>query len=462
MSIAKLYLVQLFVTVGLLGTAIEPWCEFWRVRWTAAVNMQQPGPARPMLSQSDFTSPDCSGLTPNGYTRIFIAERRDGKSGDGSASDPFDGSSAQKFDTLLRSRSEAGVTHLIVCIGPGTFLTEGTGDYVVDEGRGHLEPSHPAGFTVNDHWRIHGFEMDQTTLRLADLFFDPVAGNYLQGVIIGTYSFEPSGIEVSDLTLDDNYPVLKPRYRSDLALLAVTLRSNRGHQWIHNIHVLNASGERGEDFPVAITSPAPSPDNQGNIIEHVTMDHWAGGRCTAITIAGGEGEVRNNKVVGYHIGYGGWSMSNVNFHDNQAIETTYGFNIDSWQNKGIVIAHNEIVHPKFGVVVGGNGDFTDFSILDNTITAGTDTMNGLVFQGHVKGAHVLRNKIIPDQGGTSSVLALYEKGTENIKNIFQENVISDSFKNSLEGADCVYRNVSEAGREMRSLRNSQNTPCEAE
>jgi hypothetical protein len=414
----------------------------------------------PMLSQSDFANADCSGPSPTGYTRIFIAARSDGKPGTGSPSDPFDGSTAEKFDTLLRSRSESGVTHLVVCIGPGTFQTEGTHDYVI--GQGHLDKSHPAGFTVNNSWRVHGAGVEKTTLRLTDLFGDPSASQFLMGIIIGTYNFESSGVEVSDLTLDDNYPALKSRYRANLELLAVMLRSNRGHQWIHNIHVMNTSGEGPEDFPVGITSQNPTPENEGNVIEYVGMDHWFGGLCTAIVIAGGSGEVRHNTVTGYQIAYGGWSMLNVNFHDNTAIETGYGFNIDSLQNSKIVIAFNLIVRPQlYGIVIGGSGDFSDFSIHDNTVKVGPKTVNGLVFQGNVRGAHVLRNKIIAERPtGTSNVVGFLEKNSKNVNNVFQENVVTGSFKNSLQGSDCLWGNVNETGREMDNLRKTQDTRCQ--
>jgi hypothetical protein len=452
MGVSKFNVCTILITLCFLGNEITRAQNIvWPVAEIGIAAMQQSNAA-------DFANKDCSGPAPSGDTRIFIAARSDGKPGTGSPSDPFDGSTAEKFDTALRTRSEGGITNLIVCIGPGTFQTEGTRDYVL--GQGHLDKSHPGGFTVNAGWKIHGAGMDKTTLRLADLFADPSSGKYLEGIVIGTYNFDSSGVEVSDLTVDDNYPVLKPRYRSDLELLAVMLRSDRGHQWIHNIHVMNASGEGPEDFPVGITSQAPNPENKGNLIEHVTMDHWAGGRCTAITIAGGEGEVRYNTVTGYHNGYGGWSMSNVNFHDNQAIETDYGFNIDSWQNTGIVIAHNQIIRPRlYGVVVGGNGNFTGFSITDNTVTVGPSTVYGLVFQGRVSGARVLRNKIVPDRAGSSSATGILEKGPQNVTNIFQANVIAGSFKNTLQGSECLWGNVSESGAPLSDLRNSTNQPC---
>ncbi len=467
MNVSKVCEVTLLMTLSWWGSGFNRAHNVIRpLGWTEIAEAQESNAVRPTLLQSDFVNPNCLGTTPTGYTRIFIANRNDGKPGSGSPSDAFDGSTAEKFDTVLRNRSESGVTRLIVCIGPGTFYTEGSRDYVL--GKGHLDTAHPAGFTVREGWRIHGTGADRTTLRLADLFADPSTGRYLEGIIIGTHDFDSSGVEVSDLTLDDNYPALKPRYRSRLQLVAVILRSNRGRQWVHNIHVMNASGEESEDFPVGISSPTPNPDNQGNLVEYVTMDHWAGGRCTAIIIAGGEGEVRYNTVVGYQVAYGGWSMSNVKFHDNQAIETTYGFNIDSWQNSGIVIDHNQVIRPKsYGFVIGGNGDFSNFYIADNTLTvASTDDpahpLYGLIFQGHVRSARVIRNKIVADEATNHShVFGFFEKNPQNIGNVFQENILDGSFKNSLQGANCLYGNVSESGKELPDLRNTQNTQCPA-
>ncbi|MGD0179735.1 MAG: hypothetical protein ABSC15_07970 [Terriglobales bacterium] len=426
---------------------------------TGIATLRQPNTAIASLSQSDFRSQDCSGSVPTGYTRIFVADRGDGKPGTGSASDPFDGSSAEKFDTLLRGKSEGGITNLVVCIGPGTFQTEGSGDYV--QGQGHVYPSHPVGFTVNKGWKIHGAEIDRTTLRLISMYTYPSNGKFLEGIVIGTYNFDSSGVEVSDITLDDNYPSLKPRYKAPMELVAVILRSNLGHQWVHNIRVMNASGEGPEDFTIGISSPTTNAANEGNLVEYVTMDHWYGGLCTAIAIAGGSGEVRHNTVTGYQIAYGGWSMLNVNFHDNTAMETGYGFNVDSLQNSKITIAFNNIVRPKlYGIVVGGNGDFTDFSIHDNTIQAGPTTVYGLVFQGNVRGSHVLRNKIVSERpNGAPNVIGLFEKNAKNINNVFQENVVASPFKNSLQGSDCLWGNVTENGQQRADLGNSTSHAC---
>lgn len=421
------------------------------------------GNAETSLS-STFASSDCRGRVPKGYTRIFIADRSDAKSGTGVASDPFDGSTAQKFDTILRTRSESGVTNIVVCIGPGNFQTEGTHDYVV--GVGHLNKTQPGGFTVNRGWKIHGESMDRTILTLSDLYLDLSTGKYLVGHIISTYGPDSHGVEVSDLTLDDNYPALKRRYQADLQLEAVLLRSNLGHHWIHNLHVVNAAGESTESFPVEISSDAAQPtDSNGNVVEYVTMDHWGSGKCTAIAIANAVAEVRFNRVFGHHIAYGGWLMSNVHFHNNYAIDDVYGFNVDSLINKGIVISGNQIIHPKsYGMVIGGIGQFVDFSITENTITLAAsypwNVLYGIVFQGNVSGVRVSGNLILGDQQSSAAqFFALFEKGAQNSSNVFQNNRISNSFRYALQGADCIHGNVDQNGRPLRGLKDTQRKPC---
>ena len=322
----------------------------------------------------------------------------------------------------------------------------------------------PGGFTVNRGWKIHGESMDRTILTLSDLYLDPSTGKYLVGHLISTHDPDSYGVEVSDLTLDDNYPALKPRYKEDLQLEAVSLRSNLGQHWIHHIRVMNSAGESTEAFPVEISSDAKSPtESNGNIVEYVTMDHWGSGKCTAIAIANAVTEVRFNRVTGHQVAYGGWQMSDVSFHDNYAIDSAYGFNIDSLINKGIVISRNQIVHPQsYGIVIGGIGRFVDFSISENTITlAGNwNTLYGAIFNGNVSGARVTGNRIGSDQSSSSSnFVGLFEKGSRNTGNIFQGNQISSSFKNSLQGGDCVHGNVDQRGNAVRGLSDTQSTTC---
>src|SRR5205807_1582075 len=142
-------------------------------------------------------SADCSESVPQNFSRIFIAAHTNGRPGSGTAADPFDGSTAQKFDAILRARSEANQHNLVVCIGLGTFKTEGRYDFVVN-----LPHTTARGFTINKNWKIHGEGMNRTTLVLADFMpnsynMPPGTGT---GVVFSTHDDGASGIEISDLT----------------------------------------------------------------------------------------------------------------------------------------------------------------------------------------------------------------------------------------------------------------------
>jgi len=229
---------------------------------------------------------------------------------------------------------------------------------------------------------------------------------------------------------------------------------------------MNTAGELAEDFPIEIGSPAPSPtESTGTIVEFVTLDHWGGGECTAIAVGNSISEIRYNTVVGYWSGYGGWQISNVHFHDNQAIDTVYGFNIDSLYNSGVVISHNQIVHPQsYGIVIGGIGQFRNFSISENTITLASPgfrkTLFGMIVQGNVRGAEVIGNQIITDRPSpTANIYALYEKGDHNTNNVFQDNKIWSSFRNSVKSPFCAHGNTDENGVALQSLSDTQSRAC---
>src|SRR5262249_3637111 len=130
-------------------------------------------------------------------------------------------------------------------------------------------------------------------------------------VVISTHSDGSSGVEVSDLTIDDNFSSITQAFPgSPLNLEAVHLRSDAGGNYVHRVNVVNAIGQRSEAFPVWILSVAynnpgvshanPSvPPSQDNTVEYVTLSGWGGGTCTAITMAFATGTVRFNVVNGY-------------------------------------------------------------------------------------------------------------------------------------------------------------------
>lgn len=377
-------------------------------------------------------SSDCTVKSlPQGFSRIFIAFKpapsagNAHKGGSGAVNDPFDGSTAEKFDTILRARSEANQQNLIVCIGPGSYETEGTYDFVVN-----LPHKTARGFTLNKSWKIHGAGVDRTILKLINFFPDPPGGKKGTGVgvVFSTHDDGASGIEVSDLSIDDNYSELKTKAQQQgigaLNLNAINLRSDQGGHWIHRVSVSHSSGEISEIFPVWIYSVnTKSPDvNTGNIIENVTISGWGGGKCTAIAVAAATAEVRNNSVADYQIGYGGWSMGKTSFHDNIATNTTYGFNIDSLENDGVIITHNQIIHPReYGIVVGGGGHYANFEITDNTFQINSRSVPAILLQGNVTNARIERNTFVAD--GYKNIKTIVTKGRGNQSNTDNANKV---------------------------------------
>src|SRR5262249_6639500 len=148
-------------------------------------------------------------------------------------------------------------------------------------------------------------------------------------------------------------------------------------------------------------------DNRGNVIENVTMSHYGGGKCTAIAMANAVGEVRNNQVDGYQIGYGGWTMGPVWFHDNVATHTEYGFNIDSLNNDGVRIESNQIITPKkYGFVIGGGGVYRNFHIARNTVQIKDGGVIGLLFQGNVTESVIEENTFSAERSAGGNSIAI--------------------------------------------------------
>jgi hypothetical protein len=447
---------------------------------------------------SSQVAAECGGdaaRLPKGYSRVYIAQRN-GKDGSGTTwNDARDGSTAASFDTVLRCLSEGcpasqgekavpRTEKLIVCIGPGVFQSKGQYDFLIATPRTSQQ-----GFTIGKGWKIHGSGVAKTTVQLIDYRRsvepkDPETfpASTAHGVVFSTNSDDASGIEISDLSIDANYPQLKDRATQQglkaLNLEAIHLRSNEGGHWIHDVNVINTSGEVGgkygtfEIFPVWIVSVTNSDptQNHGNMIEHVTMSQFHGGLCTAIAVANALAEVRNNYVEGHQIGYGGWSMGAVWFHDNVAVRTEYGFNIDSLNNDGVKIESNQIIAPKkYGFVIGGGGIYTRFHIFKNTVQIKDSGVSGIVFQGNVTKSVIEDNTFAAERSAAGNSVAIknFSAGRQmgaNQDNVYQNNRIDSSLKTvfyapSKQSQNCFAGNVDERGNPRKDLKDNHSGPC---
>jgi hypothetical protein len=453
-------------------------------------------------TQASSSASDCSSQSkslPPGTARVYIA-LRNGADGSGSSmADARDGSTVAAFDTILRCYSEgcadpqnpkksvAKTENLTVCLGPGTFSTLGAYDYLIA-----VPHPNPAGFTIGKGWTIHGAGKDKTVAKLSDYLpiTDPKNLQHMPvnsgiGLVFGTNSDNASGIEISDLTIDGNYPELKSRARQHgvtaLTLEAIHLRSDLGGHRIHDVNVVNAAAEIGaisprwEAFPVWILSVDRSKPGQDrdNIIENVSMKQSACIVCTAICVANATAEVRNNVVEGVQIGYGGWDLAGGSFHDNTAINTDYGFNIDSLVNNGVTIERNKIVHPrKFGFAVGGDTTFANFKFLDNTVQIDRSGAIGFVLRGNVTGAVIMGNKLLADNSSGASATAFKNypatrQSGPNHDNVYQSNQIAAGmslvFKaSSQKSQNCFFDNRDERGNPRKDMPENHGGPCVAD
>lgn len=455
------------------------------------------------LRAPEVTSQDCTAAVPAGFTRIYIGlPSAGGKQSGTSFSDPLDGSSAEKFDTILRTISEGqrptwgtqsniAPENLIVCLSSGTFQTNGQYDWKLNIG--HTQGVE-RGFTVEKNWKIHGRGPDHSTLQLAsflpDQFVDqsgaPLSGG--RNVVIGTHSPQSSGVEISDLTIDANHDRLTSPGGLPLNLEGIILRSDQGGHWIHNVTVTGASGDVGfinvvfETFAVQIwgnSQPMDPQQNTGSIIEKVSVIHPGsptisgsspGGAIDGIVVNNAVAEIRNNVVDGYTLGYGGWAMGAANFHDNIARNVAYGFNNDSFNNSGVILQSNQIIHPAFfGIVIGGGGPnvtFSNWSITGNTIEMKADGSIALLLRGQVQNSVFSGNTISNDGGSNVTAIWSYPavSGVANTRLAFQGNHIDNTMAINFSqdpnfGADCRFQNRDLQGNALPNFPDNSSAQC---
>ena len=124
---------------------------------------------------------------------FWIAARTDGIKGSGTIGDPYDGSTAAKFDALMRdlAAQTTATVGVRVNLGPGIFETAGYYD--------GIDPS--AGWRPSARMKIVGSGIDVTTLKLASA---ASAGSqcFAVGHVLGNNTAQVDFFAISDLTID--------------------------------------------------------------------------------------------------------------------------------------------------------------------------------------------------------------------------------------------------------------------
>lgn len=311
----------------------------------------------------------------------IVASRPDGQPGSGSVTDPYDGSTAAKFDALMDSFPAYTKIHL----GPGTFLSNGSGWGT------------PLGFFMKKGQQVLGAGRDLTIVKLMNAF--PISGTnpwYAAELFTHRYNVDGSDSVVADLTVDCNSDYFATQLGvNSYKLNAVTLRGN--NCTIRNVHVIHGHGDfasRLEASTVVIATWYDGLANQsitGAVIEDCLVDQTTIDYGSAIDLLaspnGGDsasGVMRNNVVKGWAgTSVFGFLGKDIELTGNTVIDCSLFLYGDTGINDHITVRGNQAlgVGTGSGGLIPGGAGFVSFSsggpgaevhhltIEDNTIVA---------------------------------------------------------------------------------------------
>jgi len=364
----------------------------------------------------------------------------------GTLSDPFDGSTASKFDSRMSSIPANSTIHILA----GTYQTFGNSAWLVKSGQ-----------------KILGSGIDVTIVKLA-------AGTPSNiGVIgsAGSGSNVGTNMEVSDLTADCNYTSGSATYHG------VSLAGTRNA--VRRVKVINThysvAGGNSEAWGISVSGGFNTLFNSdGNIIEECEVSSHQGGAISAIAMNGNSGPtywvsgiIRNNRVFlpagsnvccGY-FGINGAYTYNWLIEGNYVEGGSHGLYGDTGGYTNIVVAHNTFKNCFYGVGLQGtirqNMTFA-FNTIElnpnpyvyNAATAFEFYGNGYYTNIVIVGNHVGLNSA-PVAGPVYYFLLDYNVSGLMVAN----NTVDSTFYNYVSGCSGinVYNNVDLKGNHLATI-----------
>ena len=409
-------------------------------------------------------------VTNNLYSSsIYIGYRNDGLSGSGTILDPYDGSSAEKFDGVLRRYRIAGSQSLDVNILPGEYQTRGTYDYYNYGGL-----IHTYGWSALAGWRIRGSGTNSTRLKLTgsvDCVYSGSTYSLLTSCVISSYHFENTpNIEVCDLTIDGNYTQISESIRNSYGIginvNAITLKGNSSY--VHNVRVLNVAANNGyEGFPVNLTQQVGSGLNDGiltycNWIENVEAypiktTQAAGMTCLCVshnnadsgsTVGGEAGGYINNCAVICETSsnrvqsFGGYATNGLIISNNYSQNAYNAVYFDTFRVKNLSVCNNKLLNTQnSSIAVWGSSTTnvdpyaaSNIHIHGNILEQKSNTVGIYIGANTGNNFIITDNSFVSSGSGQSGIypLAVAAGTFRNIK--FENNYIDTSSYRSL--TDC--------------------------
>jgi hypothetical protein len=363
---------------------------------------------------------------------VWVAVRRDGKSGDGSQRNPFDGSTQAKFDRLMASFGQNTAIHL----GPGTFQT----DIIARSWR------------PLTGWKIRGVGMDVTIIQAVGNLSPAGHGSRsVIGLDSGNASAVRSdNVQISDLTVDGNWPAIgltapvangQPNFK----LQTITLMgSNNVVERVHAKNQYGSSANSQECFGIVLKGFADTGVVSGNVIRYCLVDNCQGDYNNAYCLAGSHnGEIGKQATaceIHHCLAFGtndGTStktpldvmvnvagLSNSKIHDNICFDAVGLIHDDTGQETNVDIYNNQAFRSGGGI----SGLYAQVSshirfhsnYIDVQNRNGSQGNYGIVFTGGSTDVEIFDNTFTYNPtgpGSTSDMQAIHvEGGTGTIRN----------------------------------------------
>lgn len=281
----------------------------------------------------------------------------------GTISQPFDGSTQSKFDTIMNSLPANSTLHLMA----GTYQTKGN-----------------LAFTLKTGQKIKGAGIDVSILQIISSTTIPDIWA-IQGPSGGWGEY----IEITDLTIDGNY-VGGIVNRHGIGI-------NGSNTTIKNVKIINLgygnNDINSEAWGISLSNFPVIPNHSssvGNLIEGCEISNWKGGTrgLTAIGVAGYyfnyiTAIIRNNRILitGLNrqcaaINFG-WA-TDVLVEGNYIEGASVAFYGDTGDSKNITYINNTVKNVFYGFLTAGNLSRQNIKILNNNIELANPNDNSSV------------------------------------------------------------------------------------
>ena len=286
---------------------------------------------------------------------VYLAGRADGQAGAGTAADPFNAGTQDRFDALFAGFGSNTAVHL----GPGTYHTKGA-----------------ASFSVKPYWKIRGAGYEVTR----------IIQDGIGKIHCAVFAGRADGVEIEDLSIDcgfQNQQVVNGKIKANASAIGI----GGSHIAVRRCYFINYGSpydaDTGENFAVFIGSADPA-NGENLVVEDCIfagMTPLLKSGQSVLTIAGGPPRndlkagnwargciARRNHFTGFHYGGHGITMSGTQggmIVDN-VFEHFMGACVyqDTWPMRDIVIANNIMSDVNQAIRLTCN-DMNNFYIHDN-------------------------------------------------------------------------------------------------